>query len=508
MAGYNNPMDNTPTRGALPSPFDYRDNVAAASAIATLATVQLPNSIHTDVGPVMNQAQEPACVSFMVAELMKAWWYKKTGQWVDFSPRFFDILVKRFDNLNRATDGTYGRLAISLAAVYGCPTTATLPNDTTLPILSYRDDSLLTPAVFAEAQKYKIPGYIQIPTDMQSTRAAIVLYGAVGSLKYVDQNLWTPSWKASDLVPLRTPNPNKQFDEGHAMTTVGYGSVITSLNTDRNHWSDLWANAGEADFDAKAWAPFIMEQWAISEIPSDIKSFLGTLPSPTAFHFTWNTNLCYGMQVVGTIDFSGIVHGTGRYATDPNYAAEISAIYSQILTASPILTPSVLDGLIAGAVGKGAASPITGAMIFQSAVANGITPGILAAVLQHESCYGTLGAGAHTHNPGNVGNVDSGATQDLGTWQAGVEACAVQLARRQMLGGTDDVREAQVALMILGYLLPLAPNEFGMYGPKTATAVANYQKGNRITPSPNNIGPQTRAALNAQFAVGFMGDTK
>jgi hypothetical protein len=35
-----------------------------------------------------------------------------------------------------------------------------------------------------------------------------------------------------------------------------------------------------------------------------------------------------------------------------------------------------------------------------------------------------------THNPGNVGNVDSGANKDFNTWQDGVNAVAENLHKR------------------------------------------------------------------------------
>ena len=65
----------------------------------------------------------------------------------------------------------------------------------------------------------------------------------------------------------------------------------------------------------------------------------------------------------------------------------------------------------------------------------------------------------------------------------------------------DDVKFAQIALMILGFLPPLTPDDLGHYGPKTAVAVGKYQQANRISPSPSNIGPMTRGALNKQFAL-------
>lgn len=251
-------MENTPARGAYPSPFDYRDQIAGAQTAAVTAGIILPPTFHTNIGPVLMQAFEPACVSHMAVELLSLYYFQKTGVWISFSPRFLDTLAKRYDGCNRATDGTYGRLVMSLMVNFGCATTEMLPNDTTLPVLEYRDDSMLTAEVFADAAKYKIPGYTAVPLDKQSTRGAISLYGAIGALMYIDDQWWTPSWADRDIDPLRTPNVNKALDDGHAITPNGWNS--DTQNNLRNHWSETWANKGEAGYDAASWIPFTMEQ--------------------------------------------------------------------------------------------------------------------------------------------------------------------------------------------------------------------------------------------------------
>lgn len=68
----------------------------------------------------------------------------------------------------------------------------------------------------------------------------------------------------------------------------------------------------------------------------------------------------------------------------------------------------------------------------------------------------------------------------------------------------DDVKFAQIALMILGFLDPASvpANELGYFGNKTAAAVLKYQQSKRIArPSAHDIGPMTRGFLNADFAV-------
>lgn len=344
--------------GAVPSPSDYRDAVAAGAAVAELASIQVPASYQTELPPHLMQAQEPACVAHDAVDNLKLFWFRKTGEWVDFSPRFLDTLAKRFDEQDRATGGTYPRLVFKLMAQYGCATEATLPNDTSLPVLEYRDDALLTAAVFAEAAKYKTPGYVAIPLDTISTRAAVFLYGIISALFHIGDEFWTPSWADSDIDPLRTP---AVVVGGHQLGIKGW--VSDTLNTLRNEWSELWANKGDANYSYAAWAPYVTEQWAIAEIPPDVADYLKALPAPADFHYTWNTDLPYGTV-------------------------------------------------------------------------------------------------------------------------------------------SDDVKFAQIALMILGFLGPVAPGDLGTYGPKTASAVGKYQQANRISPpASNHIGPATRTALNKQFAI-------
>lgn len=353
-------MDNTPqpfALGSVNSPLDYRDGYASALAVPAFAPATIPSSLKTQLASPMMQAHIPACVNHSVYDLVKLYWFLKTGKWIDFSPRFGDIMCKRFDGQDRATGGTYPRLALKIAATYGCPTTATLPNDTSLSPLTYRDDSLITPAVLAEAAQYKIPGYISIAKDLDSTKYALYLFGAISTLYEIGNELWTPSYADKDIDPMRTP---KVIVGGHQMTPFGYEE--TNFIDVQNEWDVNWANGGRNKYDMNLWLPYIFEQWAIATIPKDAQSFISSLPSPTAFHYNWQTNMTLG---------------------DRN----------------------------------------------------------------------------------------------------------------------DDVKFAQIALMILGFLAPIPPDQLGIFGPKTASANARYQQANRIPVSANNIGPMTRGALNKQFAL-------
>lgn len=350
----------TPATGALPSAPDYRDAYATASAVAPVADFALPASLPKQyLGGVMMQAQEPDCVLFSVVYCMKVYWFLKTGKWIDFSPRFLAIMVKRIDGQDRATAGTFPRLAFKIAAQYGCCTTKLLPNDTTLPVLAYRQDSLITQAMLDEAAPYKIPGYIQAPVDFVKTREYLYLYKAVSTLFQIGNEMWLPSWDKTSIDPLRTP---ATIVSGHQMTQVGYPDA--TYNDIENQWSEEWADGGDNKINYKAWMPFIMEQWVIAEVPTDVAAFLKTLPSPANFHYQWGATLVAGM------------------------------------------TPN------------------------------------------------------------------------------------------------DSVKMFQVALMILGFLAPVAPDELGIFGPKTAAANGKLQASIGITAiAPNNVGPLTRAFLNKTFSV-------
>jgi hypothetical protein len=340
--------------GAYSSIADYRDGLATAS-VTPGSSFELPPFVHTDLGSVMDQNKIPACVSHSIVYLLRLYWYRKLGRWIDFSPRFIDILSDEswipFDG------GRVPRTGLKVAMKYGCATTATLPNDTEgLTISEYRNKNAISPAAYAEALKYRIPGFIRVPVNLLATKQAIALYGAVSALYTVGNELWTPSWQSKDIEPLRTP---KSAVSGHQMTPNGYDPVIATL---RNQWSIQWANQGEAHYDFNTWAPYTSEQWAIAQIPPDVADFLKTLPSASNFNYSWNTSLAQGMN-------------------------------------------------------------------------------------------------------------------------------------------NEDVKFLQIALMILGNLAPVNPADLGIYGPKTAVAVAKFQSQHKIPNAPGNVGPMTRAALNKIFSI-------
>jgi type IV secretory pathway VirB2 component (pilin) len=108
------------------------------------------------------------------------------------------------------------------------------------------------------------------------------------------------------------------------------------------------------------------------------------------------------------------------YATSPNFQPAITRILGS-LQGTDTSSAQAIDAYIQR-VDPG--SPITGAMVENTYNNYGTDVKMLLAIMQNDSQLGNAGKGSYTHNPGNVGNNDSGQTVDYGTWQDGVDAVA------------------------------------------------------------------------------------
>jgi len=61
-----------------------------------------------------------------------------------------------------------------------------------------------------------------------------------------------------------------------------------------------------------------------------------------------------------------------------------------------------------------------------------VAPGMILAIMQQDSSFGTQGKAVRTKNPGNVGNDDTGALQYYPSWDSGVLAVANNLSKRRV----------------------------------------------------------------------------
>lgn len=119
-------------------------------------------------------------------------------------------------------------------------------------------------------------------------------------------------------------------------------------------------------------------------------------------------------------------YNIGSYATNPDHERLVSQVYDSIfLAAAKKSLQAHIDRVAYDA-------PVTSQMIMYAAGAHRVDPFLIAALIQVDSMYGTKGKGSRTHNPGNVGNDDTGKLVDYGTWEAGVDAVAKWLSKHKV----------------------------------------------------------------------------
>jgi hypothetical protein len=112
------------------------------------------------------------------------------------------------------------------------------------------------------------------------------------------------------------------------------------------------------------------------------------------------------------------------YATDPEHEMKIQSILEKM---GPMSSPDQIDLYIQSVV---TGSPVTGAMVFAAAARYTVDARLMLALMENDSMYGTLGVGARTFNPGNVGNTGT-KERMYPSWEEGVGAVALWLSRHR-----------------------------------------------------------------------------
>jgi len=112
-------------------------------------------------------------------------------------------------------------------------------------------------------------------------------------------------------------------------------------------------------------------------------------------------------NVVFDGDFTGclLVYDISSYATDPIHEEKIADILNYI---GNMNSPADIDAYINN---EAIASPLTGAMLYNSAQKYNVDVRLMMAIIELDSRFGTAGVAVNTLNPGNVGNNDSGETR-------------------------------------------------------------------------------------------------
>jgi hypothetical protein len=145
----------------------------------------------------------------------------------------------------------------------------------------------------------------------------------------------------------------------------------------------------------------------------------GIEETPFLWGLPWSEGKARGNTVVAGVDLRG-------YAADPGQIASVGNLYR---VTSSIITPDDADEYIKSRYPD---SPITGDMIVKSAGNHDVSVGLMLALLEHESHFGTAGLAVKTKNPGNVGGDSPGPEWYFGDWKKGVDVAAMQLAKRKV----------------------------------------------------------------------------
>ncbi len=136
------------------------------------------------------------------------------------------------------------------------------------------------------------------------------------------------------------------------------------------------------------------------------------------------------------------------YATDPTHEGKVKGLYDKINTATAGASPDQLtakfDQYIKSVAPK---SPVTGDMVMKASQEFNVDPALMLAIMQQDSSFGTAGRAVSTMNPGNVGNVDSGASRGFSSWEEGVRAVADNLNKRRISTATGAISADTVQVL-------------------------------------------------------------
>lgn len=270
--------------GYLPSPEDVRDYIAEDAAPVWAG---LPLFFKTDISalPVLMQGKQPSCIAHAVTWYVMWLIWKKTGKVVKLSPRFLYALCKQQDGLPD-TEGTFFRVALSIAKNQGICEDSFFPNTVTLDKNTYKDASLIPQGAYENAQQHKITNYYRVKdtsfTGMfrAAYQNALCLMGMRISSEWWQREDGTPSWAADDLMPLRPADAQHPVVSGHAVTIYASGMNLQYI---MNWWSAAWGYMGHGWYGRNN-IPYVFEAWTIDGVTTPITF----TPIPKA-NLTWST---------------------------------------------------------------------------------------------------------------------------------------------------------------------------------------------------------------------------
>jgi hypothetical protein len=199
----------------------------------------LPKQYRTEYkGTIYHQHKTPSCGAHAGV------YVKNIQENRDHSPAYLWKRIKQIDGVP-PTDGTSMEGIFKALQKFGVCGLEYLENDTEQSLEAYTDPRVLTPTMDADALKSRIGAYAYIwnPT-MDQLKRAIYDFKVVLMRIEISADWWNPSWKAKDILPLKTRFPGQG---GHFVVATGYdGDMIEGLN----EWGITWGDNGKLYFNS------------------------------------------------------------------------------------------------------------------------------------------------------------------------------------------------------------------------------------------------------------------
>lgn len=272
--------------GAQPSEHDYRD---IKHKDITLASIVPPSYVedYSNI-PISMQNRIGICTANLCDFVEHL--FEKRGIKVRLSRRFLYTVTKQLIDKN-TTEGSSLRSALKAAYNYGIAPESMVPTDTMVSHEEFIKEFNWPKAVWDEALKYRIGGYVSVAVDRDSIAQAIYEYGGIYAMLNVGKEWYSNplgyySWRAEDVLPLRKP---VNVISGHAVVSFGYDNTQKSNLSLRNSWSNRWANLGTGNLYLEDYAPHFREAWAVT-----LSSLENTLPKKQDFKHVFTSTMMFG----------------------------------------------------------------------------------------------------------------------------------------------------------------------------------------------------------------------
>ena len=315
--------------GAHESPQDYRD--ISLSSVVEPVTLPLSFSVDVSMLPVENQRQIGACVGHAGAKYKQKLDQKDTGRVIPESPRFLYAVCKCLDGI--LSQGTYPRTSMKVLMDYGCATTDTVPNDTTLDHETYvynRNLNNIPSEAFKDAETQKIGGYASVDITLDGIQSAVFQSSGCSMLVRVGKEWYTDkngliTWNADSILPIKPP---AVIISGHEIYVYGYETVGEDMKIFFiNSWSGDWASAGKGWFWWSEYKNFIVEAWTAVDIKNEVLEQVQNLPAPSTFKYNFRNVILYGQrdEDVKNLQIALKIEGLFRYPEITGYYGDISA---------------------------------------------------------------------------------------------------------------------------------------------------------------------------------------